>query len=155
MARGFIAQRTRVVTTDQRSADGFDPFQATIVSSLTFAERDQFTLNDTITYQEIFNRSAPYVLAWNAVGLNAETGEVEPVPPPADAGPDAFRLVDPAIALFLFSKLREVYLGDDFLLEQMPSDDTPDGANASDSDSPPPVSNRRSRKTSNSSNGST
>lgn len=37
---------------------------------------------------------APYILEWNAAGETAK-GDVEPIPPPAEGGPDVFLLITP------------------------------------------------------------
>ena len=109
--------------------DGSEPFRATIITSLSFAEIDAIPLNGEATYGDLFAAIAPYVVAWNAMGRNAETGEYELLPPPAEAGPDVLRLVEPLITTFLAIKLKRVHLGDEAVREKKepPANDTPAG----------------------------
>lgn len=126
---GYIPpQRTREIEATFEAAEGAEPFRATIVTSLTFAEVDAIPLEDA-RWKDIFKAIAPYVLAWNAMARNVETGEYEPVPPPAEAGPDVFQLVPPDVTVFLAVKLKTAHLGDkdERPKESAPSDDTPDG----------------------------
>jgi hypothetical protein len=46
---------------------------------------------------------APFVLDWNAEGINAETGEYEPLPPPIEAGPAVFDCIEPEALDWVFS----------------------------------------------------
>jgi hypothetical protein len=142
-------RRTKVVTADWEVDEGVEPFQATIVTSLTFEEIDAISLTDETTYGELFTRIAPYVVAWNAMGRNSETGEYELLPPPAEAGPDVLKKVEGLITTWLALKLRRVHLGDDTdpkgETASTPSEPTPDGKQDGNSSSPTPVSARKSR----------
>lgn len=132
---GYIPRRTKEVTADWEVPDGSEPFRATIITSLSFAEIDAIPLNGEATYQDIFSAIAPYVVAWNAMGRNAETGEYEPVPAPAEAGPEALRVVDPLVSIFLAAKLKRVHLGDPEAREKKEphASDTPAGRNGESS----------------------
>lgn len=145
---GYIPKRTKEVV-GTWSPEGEEPFRATIVTSLSFAEIDAIPLTSDATYEQLFPTIAPYVVAWNAMGRNAETGEYEPLPAPADAGPDVLRKVEPIVSLFLAGHLRRVHLGDPDDPKDgsgpKPSASTPAGKSASGSDSATRASRRKSR----------
>lgn len=143
---GYIPRRTKEIT-GEWSPEGEEPFRATIITSLSFAEIEAIPFSSETTYDEIFPTIAPYVVAWNAMGRNAETGEYEPLPAPADGGPEMLRKVEPRVTVFLASKLRTVHLGDQTVRPKAltPSGDTPAGRNGTGSDSIPPAKSRRSR----------
>lgn len=108
---GFIpAKRTKVIESTAPVSEGAEPFTATIVTSLTFAEIDSIPLNAEATWPSLFSAIAPYVVDWNALGRNSDTGEFEPLPPPAQAGPDVLRAVPAEISLFLAAKLKTAHL---------------------------------------------
>lgn len=146
---GYLPKRrTKVVTADWDVEDGGEPFQATIVTNLTFDDIDAIHLTNDTTYGELFPVIAPYVVAWNAMGRNSETGEYELLPPPAEAGPDVFKKVEPMVTTFLALKLRTVHLGDPAEREkkELSSDVTPDGKSGTGSTSRPQAMSRRNRK---------
>lgn len=127
---GYIPpQRTREIEATFEAAEGAEPFRATIVTSLTFAEVEAIPFHSEAKWNDIFKAIAPYVLAWNAMGRNPETGQYEPIPAPAEGGWLTLRAVDMSVSLFLAEKLKTVYLGDTDARkkESTPSDDTPDG----------------------------
>lgn len=94
-------------------ADDEELFRAEVRSNLTWGEIDQIDLSGALTYNELWQVIAPHVRAWNALGIDAETGEVAEVPPPATAGPDAFRAIEPALTMWIAQQLRLVHLGGD------------------------------------------
>lgn len=93
--------------------DDGDLFRAEIRSNLTWGDIDAIDLSGALSYADLWALMAPHVRAWNALGVNVETGETEPVPAPMDAGPEAFRCLEPAMTLWLASQLRTVHLGGD------------------------------------------
>lgn len=144
---GYIPRRTKEVIGPWPDTEGSDPFCATIVTSLSFAEIEAIPLDKDATFRDLFAAIAPYVVQWNALGRSAASGGYEPLPPPAEAGPDIFRSVDPQISTFLALMLKTVHFGDqeERSPKSTPSDDTPDGLNGIDSDSTPET-HRKSRK---------
>lgn len=118
--------RTRVRTRefvcewpDLAPDDGSPPLTATVKQNLTFEEIDAipnvFVPDPNgerllISVNEETRRViAPFVLAWNAVAVDQKTGTVYPVPPPAEMGPDAFRVVDWMVAGWLAVKLKNIH----------------------------------------------
>jgi hypothetical protein len=71
--------------------DGVEPFWAEIRDDLSFAEIERIPYGIGNKYSDLWDAMAPYVTAWNATALNPETNQWEPVPAPADAGPDVFK----------------------------------------------------------------
>jgi hypothetical protein len=130
---GYIPRRTKDVVADWEVPEGSEPFRATIITSLSFAEIDAIPLDGSASYGQLFQVIAPYVVAWNAMGRNAETGAYEPLPPPAEAGPDVLRLVEPMITMFLAIKLKRVHLGDE---AERPKGSTPSGTTPSGEPAP-------------------
>lgn len=124
---GFIpAQRTKVIEMTSDVAEGAEPFRATIVTNLTFNEVDAIPLSGQ--WMDIFRSIAPYVLEWNAMGRNIETGEYEPLPAPAVAGPDVLQSVTFDVSQFLVLRIKTAHLGDPDEPGANPeaSDDSPD-----------------------------
>lgn len=91
--------------------DGDELFRAEIRSNLTWGEIDEIDLSGDLTFVDLWGVLAPHVRAWNALGIDAETGGPAAVPAPAEAGPDAFRALEPAITLWLAQQLRTIHLG--------------------------------------------
>jgi hypothetical protein len=108
---GFVAQgRYRRVECDWiQPADGHDPLWAEIRSDLPFAALDALPLGTDDQYTDLWRAIAPHVRAWNALGLDITTGTYQPVPPPAEMGPDAFSHVDPLIGIWIGTKLKTTY----------------------------------------------
>jgi hypothetical protein len=73
---------------DHLTPDTVSFFEAEIGDSLTIAQQKRMTLN--CSWPEVFAQIAPFVYSWNAHAQNADTGEWEQLPPPAEAGPDVF-----------------------------------------------------------------
>jgi hypothetical protein len=154
--QGYIPRRTKQVESSLPTAEGAEPFRATIVTSLSFAEIEAIPFGEHVTYRDMFEAIHPYVVAWNALGFNLETRQYEPVPPPAEAGAAAFQAVDPSVATFLAFKLKTVHLGDDKDRPKgsTPSAPTPDGTSDDGSTSRAPAKSRKSRTATTSTNGS-
>src|SRR5690606_22259795 len=81
-------------------ADGAEPFWAEISDDLTINDVDRIPW-DTGTLADQWAAIAPYTIAWNATAYNPESNAWEPVPAPADAGPDVFKTQRRQIATFI------------------------------------------------------
>ncbi len=100
------------------SAEGCEPLRATVRTNLTFDELDAipvavFVEDGTVMYRctaEMREAIAPYVLAWNVEAEDSESGAFVPVIPPAEAGPDVFRGVDPLITVWLATRLKTIHI---------------------------------------------
>lgn len=100
-------------TADPDGGEGAEPFRAEIRTNLTWADIDAIKIfgDESLTFAELWGVLAPHVRAWNALGIDPTTGEAVPVPPPAEAGPDAFRAIDAALTVWLATQLRTAHLG--------------------------------------------
>jgi hypothetical protein len=138
---GYRPNRTKEIVKEHDVPDGSEPFRATIITSLSFEEIDAIVIDGSLTYSQLFKSIAPFVVAWNALGRNSETGEYEPVPPPAEAGPDALRAIEPSVAIWLALMIRTAPFGDKKDPKgsngQTTSDPMPGTQNGSDLDSQP------------------
>jgi hypothetical protein len=108
VAHGFRPQESRRATADperwpqlQPKGDG-EPFWAEIRDDLTINEVERIPLAGETPLADVWAVIAPMVLAWNATGYNPTTNAWEPVPPPAEAGPDAFKAIPKYAAVTLF-----------------------------------------------------
>jgi hypothetical protein len=153
LGTGFVAKmRTRELVCDWiEPAEGHDLFTVTVRSNLTFDEIDAIAYGNGAMHIDLWKSIAPYVLAWNATAINLETGQVEPIPPPVEAGPQVFSAIDPVVVEWLGFRLKRIYQGDaDRPKGLPPSTATPPTSNEADSGSP-----TRSPRTSRSSQTST
>lgn len=89
--------------------EGGEPFRAEIRCNLTFGEVDR--LWGLRLYKDVWERLAPYVRTWNALGRDATTGEIVLVPPPAAGGPEVFMAINAAQTDWLLDKVRTAHLG--------------------------------------------
>jgi hypothetical protein len=108
--------------------EGAEPFWADIRENLTFADLDHIPVTGA-TFADQWKAIAPWVVAWNAMALDPGTGEWEPVPPPAEAGPDALKTQPSSVTAFIVLCLKNG-LGTDVPKGRKRSDDT--DATASD-----------------------
>ncbi len=108
---GARARYHWVAFEETEGPEGGEPFRAEIRSNLTWGEVDELRASNL--FVDIFPRLAPYVRAWNLLGLNVETGELEAVPAPADAGPEAFKAMDAELCTWLWLKVCTAHLGDE------------------------------------------
>lgn len=90
--------------------EGFKPLWAEFDVSLSFEEALRIPNPFATPIGELYPHVCPRVRAWNVKRRNPETGKLEPVPSPMEAGPDAFRGVKPAIVAWLASTLMTVHL---------------------------------------------
>lgn len=69
-------------------------------------ERDH---SDTPARREL-TLIAPYIRAWNAVGIDTADGQEKPIPPPAEAGPQVFDLLEQPMTNWLRITIIRGYL---------------------------------------------
>lgn len=144
---GYIPlRRTKPIEATFEAAEGAEPFRATIVTSLSFAEIDAIPISGK--WIDIFKGIAPYVVEWNALGRNSETGAYEPLPPPAEAGPDVLQAVPLEVTTFLVGRIKTVHLFDQDEQKNAsgPSGDTPAGRPGKNSAPTSTTSKAKSRK---------
>jgi hypothetical protein len=104
--------RFRTVTMDAIDVeDGAEPFTAKIRAHLTFGEVEEIGYRPGVKFVDLEPAIAPYVVGWNVLGRNKETGDMEPVPPPAEAGVDAFKMVGGFEVEWLAIELSKTHLG--------------------------------------------
>jgi hypothetical protein len=163
---GFKARaRTREYTCDfpgLEPDEGSDPLVVSLRINLDFETIDTIPDPFVTTNGRVFANPtpelaaaiAPFVVAWNAVGTDAETGDEVQLPPPAEAGPDVFRAVDPFVQCWVGMQLRALW-NDDARKKGPTSSPTtaapsPSGATPTPDTSPAtgqtPAPNRRRRR---------
>lgn len=141
----------RVVAENREPINGAMPW-ADVIEDLTWGEikalRERAPM-DSASFDVAGTAIARYVVGWNIEGRSAESGELEPVAPPAEAGAAAFDCVEPWVISWLFITMHQIHLlgGDELRKKPTPSSGTPDGQNATGSDSTRPESRRKSRMT--------
>lgn len=62
-------------------------------------------MKQPLSDEDVWERLAPFVLNWS-VGERDAKGNAHPVPPPAEGGPDQFRLIHPSYVAKLLADLR-------------------------------------------------
>ena len=82
-----------------------------IDAGLTFHEAMSIPEPFTTPWGELYPHVCHRVRAWNYRKRDPETGEMVPVPPPIEAGPDAFLDVKPLLLVWLAYTLKTVHLG--------------------------------------------
>lgn len=139
--------RTKELICDWSSLEpdeGCAPLTATVPARLTWEDLEwipMFTLTDGgISFpnaKELREAIAPLVFGWNCEKVNRDTGNVEPVPAPADGGPDVFLVVDQDILLWLGLTLKTMHLPtkEDQKKDGPPSEATPPTSPATNSSS--------------------
>jgi len=108
---GFVGRgRYRRVECDWfEPEDGRERLWADIRADLAFGFLDDIPLGGDHSYDDLWDAIGPCVRDWNALGFDVASREWRPVPPPATAGRDAFRAVDPLIGLWLGVMLKQTY----------------------------------------------
>lgn len=145
--QGFISDiETREAVCDTVTPrEGAEPFRVTIQTGLTFRQLQAIPLEGDTLWRELHEAIYRYVLDWNALWLNPDTGEYERLIPPAQAGPGQFEAINNNLVAWLGWELKIGHLrGRDLPKDVKPSASTPESANAEGSNSPPP--SKRSRK---------
>jgi hypothetical protein len=94
-----ISPITKRIAAGMEPADGSEPFWCDVRDDLTFAELD--SVQPAAAFNDLWELIAPWVVAWNAVARDEITGEWVDVPPPAEAGPDAFKTQHTRITQFI------------------------------------------------------
>ena len=157
--------RTRELVCDVAALapeEGCEPLTVTVRSNLTWDEVEALpafatTADGVVSFpnaEELRKAIAPCVLAWNCEAVNPKTGAMEPVPAPADGGPDGFRAVDDLLLIWLGVTIKRMHrapFGDGSDEAQKkdtaPSGDTPPPSpGPSSSSETPPRSSRKNRK---------
>lgn len=107
---GFVGKgRTRRVECSWiEPEEGHERLWADVRSDLPLGLVHSIQLTD-VSYQAMWERIAPFVVAWNALAYDIETGARIPAPPPAEVGPAAFEWVDPLISDWLAFELKMTY----------------------------------------------
>lgn len=105
--------------------DGAEPFWADVRANLTFDDVAQ--LGAAVSFADEWDVMSPWVVAWNATAWDQESKSWQPVPPPAEAGPDAFKTQPREVTSFIALCLQNNRLGTDLPKASKPSDDTDDG----------------------------
>lgn len=132
---GFVSrERIRRLECDWLSPEeGAEQLWADVNVKMSIDEVDQFgeLFGGSPSFADLWIWLTPRVKAWNAVAFDEATQEYVPVPPPAEAGEAAFRVVDPVITTWLAFALKQAALGGDLKKEGTQSGTTPEPANAS------------------------
>lgn len=124
----FIAEWGPVFPAIQAIApgEGAEPFWAEIRDDLTFADTERIPNPIGTTFADQWAVIAPWVTEWNATAIDEGTRERVAVPPPAEAGADAFKTQLPGITLFLNVSLKW-HADLNLKKERGRTDDTPAG----------------------------
>ena len=91
--------------------EALPPFRAEVRTNQTWDELAELDLKPEQTNGERWALIAPHVRNWNLLARDLETGEIVQVPPPAEAGPDAFKALEPALYLWLDLQVRTAHRG--------------------------------------------
>ena len=129
-AIGPKANRTKKYVCD---LEGFEGFEIT-TKRLTFADINELPSADT-TYEEAWKVIYPMIVGWNAQAMT-EAGDWEDVPPPSEAGPEVFMLIEPEVNTWIWANLKYGHLGGTDLPKKLtPSESSPETAGDTSSDS--------------------
>lgn len=79
---------------------------AEVRDDLTFAQINAIPFGGDVVWRNAWEAIAPYVIDWNAEGLDVETGDYAPLPPPAQAGPEVFEQTPKAVTTWLVLELK-------------------------------------------------
>jgi hypothetical protein len=90
---------TKGIVKNMTPEEGSEPFWADVRDDLTFADID--SLDPKKPFADVWAIINPWVIAWNAMGQDRDTGEWVPVPPPAEIGEDAFKSQRTQVTLFI------------------------------------------------------
>lgn len=145
--QGFISDiETREAVCETVTArEGAEPFRVTLQTGLTFRQLQAIPLDGESTWKELHDAIWRYVLDWNALWLNPESGEYERLIPPAQAGPGQFEAINNNLVAWLGWELKIGHLrARNLPKEQPPSNAMPAPPSEGGSISQPPTA--RSRK---------
>jgi hypothetical protein len=90
--------------------EGQEPLRITVQSNLSFGQLDAIPYGKGTPYVDVFQAIAPYITAWNVEREVMETGELEPVPPPSEAGWEVLQVLDHIEAHWVMDKVKFGYL---------------------------------------------
>ena len=112
--------------------EGAEPLRVKVRVNLSIEEQNAIPVSDGTTFREQWDVIAPYVAEWNVLRENHATGELEQVPAPAEAGPDAFLVLDQLESLWLVQQIKYGYAirTDAEKKASTPSDTTPASSSA-------------------------
>ena len=131
---GFVSKaRLRRLECDWlEPEEGADRFAAIVDTKMTIEEVDAFCalIASNPSFADLWAVLTPRVREWNAMALDLGSGDYAPVPPPAEIGEQAFRVVDPIITTWLAFALKQAALGGDLKKDKTPSASTPEPASA-------------------------
>lgn len=126
-------RRTRRVTAELKPEINGEAPWADVVEDLTWGELKRLQEKaplDSAKYDVAGDAIAPYVVAWNIEGRNAETGELEALPPPAEDAA-VFDCVEPWVISWLFLTMHNIHRGGaDLQKKPTPITGTPDSKSA-------------------------
>jgi hypothetical protein len=91
---------------DPDAPEGVKPLRVKVPISLAVKDVNAIGIEKGTTLLDLWPTLAPFVVEWNVEMLNTETGMVEPVPPPAEAGWEAFYVLSEADTLRLIQLLK-------------------------------------------------
>jgi hypothetical protein len=126
-------RRTRRVTaTDKPEINGEQPW-ADVVEDLTWGElkalREKAPLQSA-SYDDASAAISRYVVEWNLLGRNADTGQLEAIIPPTEDAA-AFDCVEPWVISWLFVTMHQIHMGGaDLQKKPTPINATPDTKSA-------------------------
>lgn len=148
---GFVAKgRIRRLECDWfEPEEGAEKLWCDVNVKMSIDELDEFSevLSSEPSFVDLWPWLTPRVVAWNAMALDKASGEYVAVPPPAEVGESAFRVVDSVITSWLAVALKIAARGGDLSKGLARSESTPEPASADGSDSEPrPAKTRRNRK---------
>ena len=87
-----IREERRYVWREIPREDG-EPLRVKVLR-LTLREVEDIPYSPTTPMRDVYAAIAPYVVEWNFTAENLNTGEVVPVPPPAEVGGEVFELME-------------------------------------------------------------
>lgn len=90
--------------------EGAEPLTVKVPVNLSFDQLDAIPYSTGTAYADLWQVIAPYVVEWNVIRTALETGQPEPVPPPAEAGWEVFRVLDHIEANWVADKVKFGYL---------------------------------------------
>ena len=87
---------------------GMTALKVTVPINFSFGELDDLREHTKAgeSYESVFQYIAQYIKEWNLTRVALETGQSEPVPPPAEAGWEVLQLLDHIEAHWVIDKLR-------------------------------------------------
>lgn len=85
---------------------GAEPLTVKVRANLSFDEIDAIPFGAGTPYADVFQAIAPHVVTWNVIREVLETGQMEAVPPPAEAGWEVLQVLDHLEANWVLDKVK-------------------------------------------------